>query len=356
LSNLATKNTNAIVTVAAVVIIILGMQAAKIILVPFLLAIFFALIMLKPMLWLQAHKVPPVLAALAVVFALLLVLVVVGSIVGTSIAAFTAAIPGYQAQLDDVMQGLLKFLERISGNEVSAASIADLVDPGRAMGLAATLLNALRGVLTNTFLILFTMIFILLEASSVPTKIMAAFGRGVDTFQNAGDFLNNLGRYLGIKTLVSMGTGLIVGVMTWAIGLDFPLLWAMLAFLLNYIPNIGSIIAAVPAVLLALIQLGPGGATTTALGFVAINMAIGNFIEPRLMGHGVGISSLIVFIGLVFWGWIFGPVGMLLSVPLTMALKLALESDERTKWVAILIGSERDAEHALAEREAAQAE
>ena len=337
-------------------IIIFGMQAAKIILIPFLLAIFFALITLKPMLWLQAHKVPPVLAALAVVFALMLVLVVVGSIVGTSIAAFTAAIPGYQAQLDVIMQGLLKFLARIAGADVTPASIAQLVDPGRAMGLAATLLNALSAVLTNTFLILFTMIFILLEASSVPTKMMAAFGRGVDTYQQAGIFLNNLGRYLGIKTLVSMATGLIVGVMTWAIGLDFPLLWAMLAFLFNYIPNIGSIIAAVPAVLLALIQLGPGEATTTAIGFVAINMAIGNIIEPRLMGHGVGISSLVVFIGLIFWGWIFGPVGMLLSVPLTMGLKLALESDERTRWVAILIGSERDAEHALEKREAEQPE
>jgi predicted PurR-regulated permease PerM len=186
--------------------------------------------------------------------------------------------------------------------------------------------------------------------------MMAAFGRGVDTYQHAGIFLNNLGRYLGIKTLVSMATGLIVGVMTWGIGLDFPLLWAMLAFLLNYIPNIGSIIAAVPAVLLALVQLGPGEALTTAIGFVAINMVIGNMIEPKLMGHGVGISSLIVFIGLIFWGWMFGPVGMLLSVPLTMALKLALESDQRTKWVAILIGSESDAEHALEEREAAQAE
>lgn len=356
MTNLAAKNTNAIVTVAAVVIIIFGMQAAKIILVPFLLAIFFALITLKPMLWLQAQKVPSVLAAFMVVFALMLILVVVGSVVGTSIAAFTAAIPEYQAQLNVIMQGLLKFLARFGGDEMSPESIVQLVDPGRAMGLAATLLNALSGVLTNTFLILFTMIFILLEASSVPTKMMAAFGRGVDTFQHAGIFLNNLGRYLGIKTLVSMATGLIVGVMTWAIGLDFPLLWAMLAFLLNYIPNIGSIIAAVPAVLLALIQLGPGEATTVAIGFLAINMVIGNIIEPRLMGHGVGISSLIVFIGLVFWGWIFGPVGMLLSVPLTMALKLALESDERTKWVAILIGSERDAEHALEEREAEQAE
>ena len=130
----------------------------------------------------------------------------------------------------------------------------------------------------------------------------------------------------------------------------------MLAFLLNYIPTIGSIIAAVPAVLLALVQLGPAEAATTALGFPGINMVFGNIIEPRLMGFGVGISPLVIFVGLVSWGWIFGPVGMLLSVPLTMTLKLALESDERTEWIAILLGSERDAEHKLAEKNSESAE
>ena len=160
----------------------------------------------------------------------------------------------------------------------------------------------------------------------------------------------NLGRYLGIKTLISMATGLCAGVLTWSLGLDFPLLWAMLAFLLNYVPTIGSIIASVPAILLALVQIGPGAAGATAIGYVGINVVFGNFLEPRLMGYGVGISPLVVFVGLVAWGWIFGPVGMLLSVPLTMTLKMALQNDERTEWVAVLLGSERDAVYALRRR------
>jgi len=356
MTNPVMQNTNAVITMAAVIIIIFGMQAAQVLLIPFLMAIFFALITVRPMLWLQSHKVPSVLAAIIVVLALMFFLVGVGSIVGTSIAEFTAAIPSYQAQLKAVTDGMLQFIARFVNDDVSVASLGELIDPGRAMGLAATILNALRGVLTNTFLILFTMVFILLEASSVPTKVMAAFGRSADSFQRAGIFLRNLGRYLGIKTIVSMVTGLIVGTMTWLIGLDFPLLWGMLAFILNYIPTIGSIIAAVPATLLALIQLGPAEATTTAVGFLAINTVFGNIVEPRLMGYGVGISPLVVFTGLVFWGWVFGPVGMLLSVPLTMALKLGLESDERTRWIAILIGSEGDAEYALQMREKQEAE
>jgi predicted PurR-regulated permease PerM len=224
---------------------------------------------------------------------------------------------------------------------------AELIDPGFAMGFAATILNALREVLTNAFLILFTMVFILLEASGFGVKVRAAFGRSDDTFERPRIFLQNLGRYLGIKTVVSLATGFCAWLLALWVGLDFPLLWGMLAFLFNYVPTIGSIIAAVPAILMALVQYGLPEAGSTLIGFLAINMAFGNFIEPRLMGYGVGISPLIVFVGLVFWGWVFGPVGMLLSVPLSMTLKLALESSDDTRWLAILIGSERDAEYEL---------
>ncbi len=344
------KNTNALISAAAVIVIVYGMQAAKVLLVPFLLAVFLALITVRPMLWLQQRKVPSIAAALLIVTAMMMLLAVVGGIVGTSIADFTAALPTYQARLDSIVQGLIGFFSGFLGDDKSLADVGELIDPGWAMRQAANILNALQDVLTNTFLILFTMVFILLEASSLGVKVQAAFGRSAESFERPQQFLHNLGRYMGIKTVVSMATGLSAILVTWWIGLDFPLLWGMLAFLFNYIPAIGSIIAAVPAILMALIQLGIGEAGSTAIGFLAINMLFGNFIEPRLMGYGVGISPLIVFIGLVLWGWIFGPVGMLLSVPLTMTLKMALEADERTRWLAILIGSERDAEYALAQQ------
>ena len=332
---------------AAIVVVIYGMQMAKVVLVPFLIAVFLALITVRPMLWLQKHRVPAILAALLIVTMIMLLLAMVGMILGTSIGDFTAALPGYQARLDRIVDGVVTFIAKYLRNGESAENLGDMVDPGWAMGLAASILNSLKDVLTNTFLIIFTMIFILLEASSVQTKVEAAFGHSETSLERPRLFLNNLGRYLGIKTIVSLATGLCAGILTWSIGVDFPLLWAMLAFLLNYIPTIGSIIAAVPAILLALVQLGPGEAGATAIGFAAINVVFGNLVEPRLMGYGVGISPLIVFVGLVFWGWVFGPVGMLLSVPLTMTLKLALESKESTRWVAILLGSERDAEYEL---------
>jgi predicted PurR-regulated permease PerM len=353
-NRLSDNKGSTVVSIAAVVVIIYGMQLAKVWLVPFLIAAFLALITVRPMLWMQSKRVPSFIAALLIVTMIMLVLAVVGTILGSSIAEFTAALPGYQARLDTIVDGAIQFVIKYLNTDESVDNIGDMIDPGWAMGLVATILNSLNDVLTNTFLIIFTMIFILLEASSVGVKVQAAFGRSADSLKGPREFLHNLGRYLGIKTIVSIATGLCAGLLTWSIGVDFPLLWAMLAFLLNYVPTIGSILAALPAVLLALVQLGPGEAGATAIGFAAINVAFGNLIEPRLLGYGVGISPLVVFVGLIFWGWVFGPVGMLLSVPLTMTLKLTLESDERTRWIAILLGSERDAQHAI--RSAAVAE
>ena len=184
--------------------------------------------------------------------------------------------------LDLLVQKTIAFVaERVNG-DFSVETLGERLDPGWAMGLVASILNGVGDVLTNTFLIFFTMIFILLEASTIPTKISAAFGKGADEFERPRIFLDNLGRYLGIKTVVSIATGLMIGILTWSIGLDFPLLWGMLAFLLNYVPNIGSIIAAVPAVLMAALQLGAGGAMLTAASFLGVNLLFGNIIEPRL--------------------------------------------------------------------------
>lgn len=351
MSAIESRQTGAAISIAAVVVVIYGMQAAKVLLVPFLLAVFLAMISVRPMLWLQKRRVPAFVAVLLIVIVMMLLLGVVAAILGTSIAEFTAALPGYQARLNVIIEQTLQLAARFVDDGRAIENLSDLIDPGWAMGLAANLLNALRDVLTNAFLIMFTMVFILLEASGFGTKIRAAFGRRSDTFVEAQRFLQNLGRYLGIKTLVSIATGVTAGLGTYWIGLDFPLLWGMFAFLLNYVPTIGSIIAAVPAVLMALVQLGPGEAVSVALLFLGLNVGFGTMLEPRLMGHGVGISPLVVFLSLVFWGWVFGPVGMLLSVPLTMTLKMALERNRDTRWLAILIGSERDAEFQLAAQE-----
>jgi predicted PurR-regulated permease PerM len=158
--------------------------------------------------------------------------------------------------------------------------------------------------------------------------------------QQVSKFLLSVKNYLAIKSVVSLATGVVIGLWLYILGVDHFLLWGVTAFLLNFIPNIGSIIAAIPAVLLAFVQLGPGVAGMTALGYIVTNTVMGNIVEPRFMGRGLGLSTLVVFLSLVFWGWLLGTVGMLLSVPLTMIVKIGLESSESTRWLALLLCSD----------------
>jgi predicted PurR-regulated permease PerM len=136
---------------------------------------------------------------------------------------------------------------------------------------------------------------------------------------------------------MSLVTGAIIAIALALMGVDFPLLWGALAFLLNFIPTIGSIIAALPPLLLSLVQLGPWYALGVMILFLAVNMIIGNILEPALTGRQLGMSPLVVFGSLLFWGWVWGPVGMILSVPLTMIIKIILENTQDMRWVAALL-------------------
>ena len=153
-------------------------------------------------------------------------------------------------------------------------------------------------------------------------------------------FSQSAKRYLVIKTLISAATGLVILLWLLILGIDYPVLWATLSFLMNYVPNIGPIIAALPVALLALVQLGVGSALLTVLGFVVVHIVLGNLIEPKVMGKGMSISPLVVFLSLIFWGWVLGPLGMILSVPMTSLVKIALESYKNTRGVAIMLGSD----------------
>ena len=182
----------------------------------------------------------------------------------------------------------------------------------------------------------------LFAAEGMPRRLHIALADPDMKMHHIDRFIQSVNSYLAIKTVVSIFTGLLAGTWLYFLGVDHYLLWAVLAFLFNYIPNIGSIIAAVPAVLMALVQFGAGEAGLVALGYVTINTVMGNVIEPRFMGRGLGLSTLVVFLSLIFWGWLLGSVGMLLSVPLTMIVKIALESREESRWLAILLSSDDD--------------
>ena len=333
----STRITRILLGIIAVILVIGAIREASSLVVPMLLALFAALVAAPVVGWLREKGAPTWLAVVSVVLIAIVIVTAFGGLAGGSVQDFSAKVPGYQQQLNDRLTSL-KTLLGDRGDEVIGALI-DAFDPAKAMSLAANLLNGIRGALTNAFLIVFTMILLLFDMASLPEKLEAAIPNSKSVLRYVYTVEESLTRYMGIKTVISLATGVLIGLFLAILGVDFPVLWGLLAFLLNFIPNIGSILAAIPPVLLASIQFGPGKALIVAAGFVAVNVVIGNLIEPRLTGQGVGLSTLVVFLSLVFWGWVLGTVGMLLAVPLTMSLKIALESRPETRWVAVLMGA-----------------
>ena len=321
--------------VIAFILVIAAMREAQPLVVPLLLALYAALIAAPAVVGLRKKGVPIWAAVVVVVLAMAMIVILLGVLAGTSVQDFSAKLPGYERQLTERLQGLE---ELIGGRgETVLRELMNTIDPGKAMSFAAILLDGVSGVLTNSALILFTMILLLFDLTSFPDKIRGAVPNSKPVLDYLDTVTSSLKRYIVIKSLISLFTGVAVGLFVGLLGVDFPVLWGLLAFALNFIPNIGSILAAVPAVLLAMIQFGPGKALIVVGGYVAINVIVGNLIEPRITGQGLGLSTLVVFLSLVFWGWVFGTMGMLLSVPLTMTIKIALDSHPDSRWVAALL-------------------
>ena len=332
---------------ACLVVVMAGVKAASAIVVPFLLSIFIAMACHPIITWASRYRIPRGLSVLFVILLIVIFGFMLAGLVGQSMNEFSENMPSYREKLASEFAWVVGQLSNFNIH-LNSEQLISYFDPGVAMNMATNLLSSLGGVLTNFLLILLTVVFMLFEADSVPKKVHIALDDPKMRIQQIDKVLLSVKEYLVIKTVVSLGTGAVIGIWLYVLGVDHVLLWALLAFLFNYIPNIGSIIAAVPAVLLALVQLGPATAGLTALGYVLTNTVMGNVIEPRYMGKGLGLSTLVVFLSLIFWGWLLGTVGMLLSVPLTMIVKIVLESNPDTRWIALLLGSEedvRDIEH-----------
>ncbi|MDX2314555.1 MAG: AI-2E family transporter [Gammaproteobacteria bacterium] len=330
-----------LVSLAALVVIIAGMRASADIIVPFLLAVFIAIICSPALDWLERRGLPRAAAMVTVLVAVTTIGIGITGLVGSSLSQFTNDVPEYTERLNGYTQAVEQWLNG-HGVPFDTGEMRNLIDAGRVMKMAAEVFNSFGGVLTNAFLIFLTVVFILFETASFAVKLHAVMDDPEDTLARLGNVTASIKRYLAIKTMTSLLTGVVIGIGLTILGVENAVLWALLAFMLNYVPNIGSIIAAVPAVLFALVQLGVGGALATAAVFAVVNIVIGSVLEPRFMGRGLGLSTLVVFLSLVFWGWVLGPVGMFLSVPLTMTVKIALGARESTRWIAVLLGSGHD--------------
>ncbi len=339
---------------ASLVIILAGARAASNLLIPFLLALFLAVICGSPIHSLRRKGLPGWIAALIVGTAVMLTIGLLFVLLGSTADDFVKTIPTYQQQLAELVGKWTQWLTE-HGINISRSALDEVFGPADALGFFGGFISSLGDLLSNFMLILFTVIFLLADASSFGAKLAASksqnHGHYLASFQQMVVAMNE---YITTKALVSLLTAALVWLGLFLLGVDFAILWAFLAFTLNFVPNIGSIIAAVPPVLLSLLAMNPVLTGLIIVLYLGVNTVVGNVIEPRWMGQRVGLSTLAVFLSLVFWGWMFGAVGMLLSVPLTMTLKFLAVQHPATEWISVLISNSNDRPDSMPDNEQPQ--
>lgn len=335
-------------TAAYLVVVIAGLKFAGPLLIPVIVGAFVAIICAPAVSFLVSKRVP---SGLAVVLVLVLVLgsmILVSVAVADQLTALSSDLPTYRAKLQEHYEAFTGWLEG-HGIELAPRDEHSPIEPDRLLSMAGSLVGTAANAISTLFLLLLLVAFMLMEASGLTTKVRRAIGDPDAALGELAEVSKQVWAYLGVKTAIGLLTGVLFGVFLSIVGIPYAILWGLLVFLLNYIPNIGSLIAAIPPVLLAFLTRDVGTALLVAGGNIALNQVLGNIVEPRWMGARLGLSPLVVFVSLLFWSWLWGPIGMLLSVPLTMVVKILLENSEDLRWVAVLLGPSGDAPEAEAQ-------
>jgi predicted PurR-regulated permease PerM len=328
-----------VIAAAAACVVVLFMRSAASIVAPTLLALFIVIVATPPLRWMRRLGMPKYLAVLFIV----LLLMDVGSLIAltmtSGLEALQENLPRYQERLTLLTDELGRWLESI-GIDKSRAALRDLISPEAASRLVYNALASASGNLATGFLVLLIVAFMLAEASSLPEKLRAAFSLPKSSEERLSGLLSSINRYMLIKSAASVATGICIWIWLRILGIEYSVALAIAAAVLNFIPIVGNILMTVPAVLVTLVQADVSIALAVTLGYVVVNVVISNILEPRVMGRELGISSVVVLLSLLFWGWVLGSIGLFLSVPLTMALMAALYASPHTRPIAIMLGPE----------------
>ncbi len=336
--------TRALVPAACVVVLMYGIAVARPFLVPVLFAAFLAALGAPGVNWLRRHHFPAWLAITVVLLLFVGGLLGLGGLVAESVNTIADRAPELEERGKVVVADATAWLKAhhfdVSGTSaLTSFSTADIV------GVAGGALTTVASLLTNVLVVLLIFAFWLVEAVSFPKKLEEALGHKPGTAQNRLQMGTEINKYLVTKSYICAATGFCVGLFLWIFGIEFAVLWGLLAFLLNYIPSVGLIIATVPATITTLLLQGPLKALAVIVCCFAAGVIVGYGVEPALLGRRLGLSAFVVFMSLVFWGALWGPAGMFLAVPLTVLLKLACETSPKTQWAAILMDSPRRGRH-----------
>lgn len=347
------KGSQAVVTLACLFIVLTGLKIAAGVLVPIAYAFFLAVLSYPLVRWLRRHRVPAGLALGATMLMNLSVLAGLITVGVRLLISFWADLPRYLRGLEKLSNDFGTFLES-KGATGAKETLGGMFDWNTLVGYATQqdVMSSLGGQVFNTFgtlatvlasfiMTLIVMMFILMEAQGTHSRLQAVNLSGGPDFTGLMRSADDIQKYLGVKTLISALTGLLAGFWCWFFDLHYPLLWALLAFLFNFIPAVGSTAASLPAIVEALVQHGPVTAVFVAIGYGGINFCLDNFVQPTMLGNRFGISPLVVILSVIFWGWLWGPLGMFLAVPLTMVLKVLLDNSSEFQWISVAMAKKK---------------
>lgn len=342
------KGLRLLFALACVIIVLAGMKAAAGILMPIAFAFFLAALSYPVMRWLIRCRIPhPVAMGLTLALN-------VGVLVGLINAGISLVI-SFQRDFRDVYVFKLReyanqagaWLEEkgVQGAKQQADQMLDWteltkyignLDVIKSVGSAlGTTFGTLAAIFAGAVMVIILMAFILLEARGTKSRVQAVSLAGGPDLGHLLDCASDVQKYLTIKTAISALTGILAGFWCWLFDLNYPLLWAIIAFLFNFIPAVGSAAASIPAIIEALVVQGGGGAIGIAIGYGLINFCLDNFLQPSLLGRRFGISPLVIILSVIFWGWLWGPIGMFLAVPLTMVGKVLIDHSEEFRWLSV---------------------
>ena len=336
LQNTISSASSAILICAAVVIVIAGVKSASGIIAPLLMAGFISIICSAPLYWLKRHGLSNTISLIIILAGVGVLGVAVFSLIANSLDAFSGSIPRYKQNLTLLYNELNNTLTNW-GYALPIEGLREQLSPNSFIKFLNYMLSGLSNILGDGLVVFLAVLFILTKVATLPDKLRASLKNPDHSMVYFNDFITKVIHYLGLKAATSVLTAVCVAIILWLLKIDYVFLWAVLAFFLNFIPYVGSFLAGLPAVLLGLIDHGILVALWAAAGYVAINIVVGNIIETRWMGDDLNLSSFVVFVSLIFWGWVLGPTGMFLSIPLTMSITIALESNPQTRPIALLM-------------------
>ena len=325
---------------ASLVIILAGIHAAADIIVQLLMALFFAIVLNPLVTWFLRRGVKRPVAITIVVVVMMIVLTALFGVLAASFNEFITMLPKYNKELTRKvlqLQDMMPFLHL----HMSPERMLQRMDSDKMMAFATLLMTGLSNAMASIVLLVMTVVFMLFEVRHLPYKLRFALNNPQIHIAGLHRALKGVSHYLALKTLISLWTGAIIWLGLMLLGVQFALMWGVLAFLLNYVPNIGSVISAIPPMIQAFLFNGFYEFMMVGILFLVVHMILGNMVEPRMMGHRLGMSTMVVFLWLLIWGWLLGPVGMLLSVPLTSVCKIWMETTKGGSKLAILLGPGR---------------